>query len=111
MCFFVGGFWFVLVFFKAQNPYHNASLLEQSGLHRITLGTSTVSSVSSARYVNMQTLHHEFAFVGTDPTRNHSIKTSLIGIRSGFAATKVTSGQKSPHHLNPGVFCGSVEER
>uniref|UniRef100_H3D3A2 Cadherin EGF LAG seven-pass G-type receptor 3 n=1 Tax=Tetraodon nigroviridis TaxID=99883 RepID=H3D3A2_TETNG len=32
----------------AQNPYHNASLLEQSGLHRITLGTSTVSSVSSA---------------------------------------------------------------
>ncbi|KAJ0064549.1 hypothetical protein NL108_009741, partial [Boleophthalmus pectinirostris] len=32
-----------------QNPYHNASLLEQSGLHRITLGTSTVSSVSSAR--------------------------------------------------------------
>uniref|UniRef100_A0A3P8VA40 Cadherin EGF LAG seven-pass G-type receptor 3 n=1 Tax=Cynoglossus semilaevis TaxID=244447 RepID=A0A3P8VA40_CYNSE len=34
-------------FFYAQNPYHNASLLEQSGLHRITLGTSTVSSVSS----------------------------------------------------------------
>ncbi|XP_054624282.1 cadherin EGF LAG seven-pass G-type receptor 3 isoform X1 [Dunckerocampus dactyliophorus] len=33
----------------AQNPYHNASLLEQSGLHRITLGASTVSSVSSAR--------------------------------------------------------------
>ncbi|KAM4738217.1 cadherin EGF LAG seven-pass G-type receptor 3 isoform 1-T1 [Anableps anableps] len=33
----------------AQNPYHNASLLEQSGLHRITLGTSTISSVSSAR--------------------------------------------------------------
>ncbi|KAG7263645.1 hypothetical protein CRUP_032045, partial [Coryphaenoides rupestris] len=32
-----------------QNPYNNASLLEQSGLHRITLGTSTVSSVSSAR--------------------------------------------------------------
>ncbi|XP_023258047.1 cadherin EGF LAG seven-pass G-type receptor 3-like, partial [Seriola lalandi dorsalis] len=32
----------------AQNPYHNASLLEQSGLHRITLGTSTISSVSSA---------------------------------------------------------------
>ncbi|XP_072305440.1 cadherin EGF LAG seven-pass G-type receptor 3 isoform X2 [Eucyclogobius newberryi] len=32
-----------------QNPYHNASLLEQSGLHKITLGTSTVSSVSSAR--------------------------------------------------------------
>uniref|UniRef100_A0A671YTL3 Cadherin EGF LAG seven-pass G-type receptor 3 n=1 Tax=Sparus aurata TaxID=8175 RepID=A0A671YTL3_SPAAU len=35
----------------AQNPYHNASLLEQSGLHRITLGTSTISSVSSARYI------------------------------------------------------------
>ncbi|KAI9531051.1 hypothetical protein NQZ68_000545 [Dissostichus eleginoides] len=34
---------------NAQNPYHNASLLEQSGLHRITLGTSTISSVSSAR--------------------------------------------------------------
>ncbi|XP_051913284.1 cadherin EGF LAG seven-pass G-type receptor 3 isoform X2 [Hippocampus zosterae] len=33
----------------AQNPYHNASLLEQSGLHRITLGASTISSVSSAR--------------------------------------------------------------
>ncbi|XP_056278326.1 cadherin EGF LAG seven-pass G-type receptor 3 [Pseudoliparis swirei] len=32
-----------------QNPYHNASLLEQSGLHRITLGNSTISSVSSAR--------------------------------------------------------------
>ncbi|KAM9828437.1 cadherin EGF LAG seven-pass G-type receptor 3 isoform 2-T2 [Syngnathus typhle] len=32
-----------------QNPYHNASLLEQSGLHRITLGASTISSVSSAR--------------------------------------------------------------
>uniref|UniRef100_H2TIH4 Cadherin EGF LAG seven-pass G-type receptor 3 n=1 Tax=Takifugu rubripes TaxID=31033 RepID=H2TIH4_TAKRU len=38
------------------NPYHNASLLEQSGLHRITLGTSTVSSVSSARYMPMQSL-------------------------------------------------------
>uniref|UniRef100_A0A8D0CUI8 Cadherin EGF LAG seven-pass G-type receptor 3 n=1 Tax=Sander lucioperca TaxID=283035 RepID=A0A8D0CUI8_SANLU len=38
----------------AQNPYHNASLLEQSGLHRITLGTSTISSVSSARYINTQ---------------------------------------------------------
>uniref|UniRef100_A0A3B3UW61 Cadherin EGF LAG seven-pass G-type receptor 3 n=1 Tax=Poecilia latipinna TaxID=48699 RepID=A0A3B3UW61_9TELE len=35
---------------QSTNPYHNASLLEQSGLHRITLGTSTVSSVSSARY-------------------------------------------------------------
>nr|XP_061802762.1 cadherin EGF LAG seven-pass G-type receptor 3-like [Nerophis lumbriciformis] len=34
---------------SAQNPYHNASLLEQSGLHRITLGASTISSVSSAR--------------------------------------------------------------
>ncbi|XP_061664962.1 cadherin EGF LAG seven-pass G-type receptor 3 [Syngnathoides biaculeatus] len=33
----------------AENPYHNASLLEQSGLHRITLGASTISSVSSAR--------------------------------------------------------------
>ncbi|XP_061910438.1 cadherin EGF LAG seven-pass G-type receptor 3 isoform X1 [Entelurus aequoreus] len=33
----------------AQNPYHNASLLEQSGLHRITLGASTISSASSAR--------------------------------------------------------------
>uniref|UniRef100_A0A9J8BMA7 Cadherin, EGF LAG seven-pass G-type receptor 3 n=1 Tax=Cyprinus carpio carpio TaxID=630221 RepID=A0A9J8BMA7_CYPCA len=32
-----------------QNPYNSASLLEQSGLHRITLGTSTISSVSSAR--------------------------------------------------------------
>ncbi|XP_036388557.1 LOW QUALITY PROTEIN: cadherin EGF LAG seven-pass G-type receptor 3 [Megalops cyprinoides] len=31
------------------NPYNSASLLEQSGLHRITLGTSTISSVSSAR--------------------------------------------------------------
>uniref|UniRef100_A0A8D3E5A0 Cadherin, EGF LAG seven-pass G-type receptor 3 n=1 Tax=Scophthalmus maximus TaxID=52904 RepID=A0A8D3E5A0_SCOMX len=35
------------------NPYHNASLLEQSGLHRITLGTSTISSVSSARYITL----------------------------------------------------------
>lgn len=40
----------VCVCVQTQNPYHNASLLEQSGLHRITLGTSTVSSVSSARY-------------------------------------------------------------
>uniref|UniRef100_A0A8C2F1H4 Cadherin, EGF LAG seven-pass G-type receptor 3 n=1 Tax=Cyprinus carpio TaxID=7962 RepID=A0A8C2F1H4_CYPCA len=32
-----------------QNPYNSASLLEQSGLHRITLGASTVSSLSSAR--------------------------------------------------------------
>uniref|UniRef100_G3NQI9 Cadherin, EGF LAG seven-pass G-type receptor 3 n=1 Tax=Gasterosteus aculeatus aculeatus TaxID=481459 RepID=G3NQI9_GASAC len=39
---------------NGQNPYHNASLLEQSGLHRITLGTSTISSVSSARYLNTQ---------------------------------------------------------
>ncbi|XP_051777196.1 cadherin EGF LAG seven-pass G-type receptor 3 isoform X2 [Erpetoichthys calabaricus] len=30
------------------NPY-NTSLLEESGLHRITLGTSTISSVSSVR--------------------------------------------------------------
>uniref|UniRef100_A0A3Q4N9N8 Cadherin, EGF LAG seven-pass G-type receptor 3 n=1 Tax=Neolamprologus brichardi TaxID=32507 RepID=A0A3Q4N9N8_NEOBR len=45
----------------AQNPYHNASLLEQSGLHRITLGTSTISSVSSARYLNACT--HEWTRV------------------------------------------------
>lgn len=81
---FLGWFFFVVVFlfFKAQNPYHNASLLEQSGLHRITLGTSTVSSVSSARYVNTQTFNHNFAGVGTDPPvyaelRNHSIKMML----------------------------------
>uniref|UniRef100_A0A665T0T1 Cadherin, EGF LAG seven-pass G-type receptor 3 n=1 Tax=Echeneis naucrates TaxID=173247 RepID=A0A665T0T1_ECHNA len=42
------------------NPYHNASLLEQSGLHRITLGTSTISSVSSARYVSTQ-IHSLFS--------------------------------------------------
>ncbi|KAK2841261.1 hypothetical protein Q7C36_012840 [Tachysurus vachellii] len=36
-----------------QNPYNSASLLEQSGLHRITLGTSTISSVSSARRENL----------------------------------------------------------
>uniref|UniRef100_A0A667XKB3 Cadherin EGF LAG seven-pass G-type receptor 3 n=1 Tax=Myripristis murdjan TaxID=586833 RepID=A0A667XKB3_9TELE len=40
------------------NPYNNASLLEQSGLHRITLGTSTISSVSSARYAYTYTHTH-----------------------------------------------------
>uniref|UniRef100_A0A3Q3M9M0 Cadherin, EGF LAG seven-pass G-type receptor 3 n=1 Tax=Mastacembelus armatus TaxID=205130 RepID=A0A3Q3M9M0_9TELE len=54
----------------AQNPYHNASLLEQSGLHRITLGTSTISSVSSARYTNTQT------FTQTRfPHTHHNIRT------------------------------------
>uniref|UniRef100_A0A3P8QFI1 Cadherin, EGF LAG seven-pass G-type receptor 3 n=1 Tax=Astatotilapia calliptera TaxID=8154 RepID=A0A3P8QFI1_ASTCA len=47
-CFFLR----VFLCAQAQNPYHNPSLLEQSGLHRITLGTSTISSVSSARYLN-----------------------------------------------------------
>uniref|UniRef100_A0A8C4ZT26 Cadherin, EGF LAG seven-pass G-type receptor 3 n=1 Tax=Gadus morhua TaxID=8049 RepID=A0A8C4ZT26_GADMO len=42
----------VCVCAQGQNPYNNASLLEQSGLQRITLGTSTVSSVSSARYTH-----------------------------------------------------------
>uniref|UniRef100_A0A3B4Z3Q2 Cadherin EGF LAG seven-pass G-type receptor 3 n=1 Tax=Stegastes partitus TaxID=144197 RepID=A0A3B4Z3Q2_9TELE len=40
------------------NPYHNPSLLEQSGLHRITLGTSTISSVSSARYLDAHSFPH-----------------------------------------------------
>uniref|UniRef100_A0A8D0CH87 Cadherin EGF LAG seven-pass G-type receptor 3 n=1 Tax=Scleropages formosus TaxID=113540 RepID=A0A8D0CH87_SCLFO len=38
------------------NSYNGASLLEQSGLHRITLGTSTISSVSSARYIQCEML-------------------------------------------------------
>lgn len=51
--------WLFFFFFicQTQNPYHNASLLEQSGLHRITLGTSTISSVSSARYKNVSDIH------------------------------------------------------
>ncbi|KAM9342473.1 cadherin EGF LAG seven-pass G-type receptor 3 [Pholidichthys leucotaenia] len=50
----------------AQNPYHNASLLEQSGLHRITLGTSTISSVSSARenLLARQTLDQNIVHTG-----------------------------------------------
>ncbi|XP_058856059.1 cadherin EGF LAG seven-pass G-type receptor 3-like isoform X1 [Acipenser ruthenus] len=31
------------------NPYNNTSLLEESGLHRITLGASSISSVNSVR--------------------------------------------------------------
>uniref|UniRef100_UPI003AAF330F cadherin EGF LAG seven-pass G-type receptor 3-like n=1 Tax=Centroberyx gerrardi TaxID=166262 RepID=UPI003AAF330F len=50
----------------AQNPYNNASLLEQSGLHRITLGTSTISSVSSARenLLARQTLEQNIGHTG-----------------------------------------------
>lgn len=76
-------------FSQAQNPYHNASLLEQSGLHRITLGTSTVSSVSSARYVNMQTLKHEFAVL-----RNPSNETMLT--------PRLERGQGSLGEVTPG---------
>ncbi|XP_065103163.1 cadherin EGF LAG seven-pass G-type receptor 3 isoform X1 [Paramisgurnus dabryanus] len=49
-----------------QNPYNSASLLEQSGLHRITLGTSTISSVSSARenLLARQALEHTLAHTG-----------------------------------------------
>ncbi|KAF4072460.1 hypothetical protein AMELA_G00263260 [Ameiurus melas] len=50
-----------------QNPYNSASLLEQSGLHRITLGTSTISSVSSARRENLlarQTAEHMLGHKG-----------------------------------------------
>ncbi|KPP64742.1 cadherin EGF LAG seven-pass G-type receptor 3-like [Scleropages formosus] len=51
------------------NSYNGASLLEQSGLHRITLGTSTISSVSSARYIQenllaRQTLEHNLGHTG-----------------------------------------------
>ncbi|KAM8829797.1 cadherin EGF LAG seven-pass G-type receptor 3 isoform 2-T2 [Synchiropus picturatus] len=51
---------------SAQNPYHNTSLLEQSGLHRITLGTSTISSVSSARenLLARQTLDQNLVHTG-----------------------------------------------
>ncbi|XP_028822608.1 cadherin EGF LAG seven-pass G-type receptor 3 isoform X2 [Denticeps clupeoides] len=47
-------------------PYNSASLLEQSGLHRITLGTSTISSVSSARenLLARQTLEHNLGHTG-----------------------------------------------
>ncbi|XP_072569646.1 cadherin EGF LAG seven-pass G-type receptor 3 isoform X2 [Paramormyrops kingsleyae] len=46
--------------------YNGASLLEQSGLHRITLGTSTISSVSSARenLLARQTLEHNLGHTG-----------------------------------------------
>ncbi|XP_035377944.1 cadherin EGF LAG seven-pass G-type receptor 3 isoform X2 [Electrophorus electricus] len=49
-----------------QNPYNTASLLEQSGLHRITLGTSTISSVSSARenLLAHQTAEHTLGHTG-----------------------------------------------
>ncbi|KAM6977742.1 cadherin EGF LAG seven-pass G-type receptor 3 [Aplochiton taeniatus] len=49
-----------------QTPYNNSSLLEQSGLHRITLGTSTISSVSSARenLLARQTLEHNLGHTG-----------------------------------------------
>ncbi|KAI4874532.1 hypothetical protein NFI96_008030 [Prochilodus magdalenae] len=49
-----------------QNPYNSASLLEQSGLHRITLGTSTISSVSSARenLLARQTAEHTLGHTG-----------------------------------------------
>ncbi|XP_067097012.1 LOW QUALITY PROTEIN: cadherin EGF LAG seven-pass G-type receptor 3 [Osmerus mordax] len=49
-----------------QNPYNNTSLLEQSGLHRITLGASTISSVSSARenLLARQTLEHTLGHTG-----------------------------------------------
>ncbi|XP_051950332.1 cadherin EGF LAG seven-pass G-type receptor 3 [Xyrauchen texanus] len=49
-----------------QNPNNSASLLEQSGLHRITLGTSTISSVSSARenLLARQSLEHTLAHTG-----------------------------------------------
>ncbi|XP_030641031.1 cadherin EGF LAG seven-pass G-type receptor 3 [Chanos chanos] len=51
---------------SGQNPYNSASLLEQSGLHRITLGTSTISSVSSARenLLARQTLEHSLGHTG-----------------------------------------------
>ncbi|XP_051964502.1 cadherin EGF LAG seven-pass G-type receptor 3-like [Xyrauchen texanus] len=51
---------------SGQNPYNSASLLEQSGLHQITLGTSTISSVSSARenLLARQTLEHNLAHTG-----------------------------------------------
>ncbi|XP_056155459.1 LOW QUALITY PROTEIN: cadherin EGF LAG seven-pass G-type receptor 3 [Lampris incognitus] len=50
----------------SQNPYNNTSLLEQSGLHRITLGTSTISSVSSARenLLARQTLEQNIGHTG-----------------------------------------------
>ncbi|XP_063065516.1 cadherin EGF LAG seven-pass G-type receptor 3 [Engraulis encrasicolus] len=49
-----------------QAQFNGASLLEQSGLHRITLGTSTISSVSSARenLLARQTLEHTLGHTG-----------------------------------------------
>ncbi|XP_076133414.1 cadherin EGF LAG seven-pass G-type receptor 3 [Alosa pseudoharengus] len=53
-----------------QTPFNGASLLEQSGLHRITLGTSTISSVSSARenLLARQTLEHTLGHTHTGAT-------------------------------------------
>ncbi|XP_043934458.1 cadherin EGF LAG seven-pass G-type receptor 3 isoform X2 [Protopterus annectens] len=72
-------------------PYNNTSLFEESGLHRITLGASTVSSVSSVRSARTHSSHRGF------------LRENIL-VRHGSAADHSLLGHSGPTDLDVAMF-------
>ncbi|XP_032892988.1 cadherin EGF LAG seven-pass G-type receptor 3 isoform X1 [Amblyraja radiata] len=76
---------------SSSHPYNNASLFEESGLHRITLGTSTISSVSTARSAPTHSSQPGF------------LRENLLA-RQGSALDQTLLGHAGPTDIDVAMF-------
>eukprot|EP00062_Callorhinchus_milii_P006047 gi/632946186/ref/XP_007888434.1/ PREDICTED: cadherin EGF LAG seven-pass G-type receptor 3 [Callorhinchus milii] len=73
------------------HQYNNTSLFEESGLHRITLGTSTISSVSTARSARANSSQPGY------------LRENLLA-RQGSAVDQSLLGHTGPTNLDVAMF-------
>ncbi|GCB82199.1 hypothetical protein scyTo_0023063, partial [Scyliorhinus torazame] len=76
---------------SGSHPYNNTSLFEESGLHRITLGTSTISSVSTARSAR------------THSSQPGYLRENLLA-RQGSALDQTLLGHTGPTDIDVAMF-------
>ncbi|XP_072438052.1 cadherin EGF LAG seven-pass G-type receptor 3-like isoform X4 [Chiloscyllium punctatum] len=76
---------------SGSHPYNNTSLFEESGLHRITLGTSTISSVSTARSAR------------THSSQPGYLRENLL-VRQGSALDQTLLGHTGPTDIDVAMF-------
>ncbi|XP_072928982.1 cadherin EGF LAG seven-pass G-type receptor 3 isoform X2 [Hemitrygon akajei] len=76
---------------SSSHPYNNTSLFEESGLHRITLGTSTISSVSTARSARTHSSQPGF------------LRENLLA-RQGSALDQTLLGHTGPTDIDVAMF-------
>ncbi|XP_048462262.1 cadherin EGF LAG seven-pass G-type receptor 3 [Rhincodon typus] len=76
---------------SGSHPYNNTSLFEESGLHRITLGTSTISSVSTARSAR------------THSSQPGYLRENLL-VQQGSALDQTLLGHTGPTDIDVAMF-------